>query len=114
MVYTKRTTKSTGKGSRTTNTKTITASGKTKITNSRSSGSKTQRFTSSTSINSSTPTKQYITTNVGGWRKTTLLNSTSKKKAFSKSKTYKVKKSKPLSLFGWILLIFMFIALAYS
>ena len=101
MAYTKRTTKSTGKGSRTTTTKTITNGGSTRNTVSRSAGSKTKRLTSSTNLNSGGRTKHYVTTNLGGWRKTTLLNPDSKTK---KPKKIKIHKSKPIK-FSTVLII---------
>ena len=116
MVYTKRTTRSTGKGSRTTSTKTVTNKGSTKNTVSRSSGSKTSRITSSTNLNSGKPTKHYITRNVAGWRTTTLLNPTSKTKKPPKAKSYKIKKSKPIKLctIGWIILVIIVLSLINS
>ena len=116
MGYTKRTTRSTGKGSRTTSTKTITNKGSTRNTVSRSSGSKTSRNTSSTNLNSGKPTKHYITRNVAGWRTTTLLNPTSKTKKPSKAKSYKIKKSKPMKLgtIGWAILVIAVLLLANS
>lgn len=114
MGYTKRTTRSTGKGSRITTTKTITNKGSTNHTVSRSSGSKTQRLTSSTKLNSGERTKHYITKNVAGWRTTTLLNPVTKTKKPKRAKQYKNKKSKPLGKTGWILLAIIIILVAIS
>lgn len=115
MGYTKRTTRSTGKGSRTTSTKTITNKGNTSYTASRSSGTKGgSRLTSSTKINSGERTKQYVTRNVAGYRKTTLLNPVGKTKKSNKSKSYKIKKSKPLGVIGWSVIIIIFVLLIFS
>lgn len=110
MVYTKKTTRSLGKGSRVRNTTTLNKNGKTTLTVSRSTGSKTTRMTSSTNMNSGGRTKQYITTNAGGWRKTVLLNPVSKVKKYKKVAT---KKSKPMksSTIVWIFVILFFISL---
>ena len=98
---TKRTTKSTGKGSRTTTTKTVTSKGNTNHTTSRSTGSKGYRFTSSTNINSGKPTKHYVTRTIDGWRTTTLLNPAPKKP--KKNKVYRPKKSKSTIKFSTIM-----------
>ena len=113
MVYTKRTTRSTSKGSRTTTTKTITKNGSTKNTISRSSGSTGSRLTSSTNLNSGKPTKHYITRNIAGWRTTTLLNPTVKHKKSAKAKTYKSKKSKPIKFSTLCWIIFTIIILSF-
>ena len=104
MAYTRRTSKSTGKGSRTTTTRTITNSGSTKNTTSRSTGTKTKRMTSSTNLSSGERTKHYVTTNMGGWRKTTLLNPVSKTLKTKKPRKLKVQKSKPIK-FSTVLII---------
>jgi hypothetical protein len=51
-------------------------------------------MTSSTNLNSGGRTKHYITTNLGGWRKTTLLNPVSKPPKVKKPKKLKASKSK--------------------
>lgn len=115
MGYTKRTSRSTGKGSRTTNTRTITNKGKTRQTTSRSTGSKTRRLTTSTSFGSGGDgrTKQYVTTNYGGWRKTTLLNPITKTKKAKKAKMPRRRNSKPMkmSTIGWIVLALFILSL---
>lgn len=113
MGYTKRTTRSTGKGSRTTTTRTITNKGTTRQTTSRSTGSKVQRFTSSTNINSGSRTKHYVTTNMNGWRKVVLLNPITRSKS-KKPKKYKSTKSKPIGVFGWSVLGIILVLLAFS
>lgn len=116
MGYTRRSTRSTGKGSRTTSTRTITNKGTTRQTISRSTGSKVQRHTSSTNMNSGGRTKHYVTTNMGGWKKVTLLNPVGRsiRSKTKKPKKYKSSKSKPLGVFGWSVLIIILISLAYS
>jgi hypothetical protein len=118
MGYTKRTTRSTGKGSRTTSTRTITNKGTTRQTSSRSTGSKTQRLTTSTSFGSGSNgrTKHYVTTNAGGWRKTTLLNPVTKTKKPPKAKMPRRRNSKnaSLGLFGWAVLIIIALSLLNS
>lgn len=115
MGYTKKTTRSTGKRSRTTSTRTITDKGTTRQTSSRSTGSKTQRLTTSTSFGSGgdSRTKHYITTHVGGWRKITLLNPVSKTKKPKKIKMIRYRNSKSVSLgiFGWAVLIIIALSL---
>jgi hypothetical protein len=66
-------------------------------------------MTSSTNLSSGGRTKQYITTNAGGWRKTVLLNPVTKVKKYKKVAS---KKSKPMksSTIGWILVILIFIS----
>lgn len=112
MGYTKKTTRSTGKGSRTTATRTITNKGSTKQTTSHSVGGKVNRYTASTSVNSGR-TKQYVTTNVAGWRKTILLNPVSKTKKV-KMQYLKKSKTKSLGFFGWTVIIIIAILLINS
>jgi hypothetical protein len=65
-------------------------------------------MTSSTNLSSGERTKHYVTTNMGGWRKTTLLNPISKTPKAKKPRKLKAQKSKPIKISTLLIIICSF------